>query len=140
MEGDGWRVWIPESLISKPHTAWGYESGAIARGWIGEAPVTVVVQVKPLAGGFNEWVREVTRHWLEHEPPRRIEVPGAKDAVRVDGFIAFDGLGAEDCRERCVTVPAKRGRNVTSITIRSRPEDGIEAELEPIVESFELEA
>jgi hypothetical protein len=38
-----------------------------------------------------------------------------------------------------VTVVAKRGRKVTSLTIRSRPEDGIEAELEPIVESFELQ-
>ena len=75
---------------------------------------------------------------LEHGPARRIEVANAGDAVRVDGFIEFDGLGAADDRERWVTVLAKRGRKVTSLTVRSRPEDGIEAELEPLIRSFAL--
>jgi hypothetical protein len=110
----------------------------IARGWIGEAPVTVVVQVTRLEEGFNAWVRRLTAAWLEHEPPRRIRVPGADDAVRIDGTIEFDGLGAADDRERCIAVCAKRRRRAVGLTIRCRPEDGVEAELEPIVASFEL--
>jgi hypothetical protein len=100
IQGDGWRLQVPDGLIARPHKAWGYESGSIARGWIGDAPVTVIVQKKRLAGTFNEWVGEVAAWWLEQEPPRRIEVTGAKDAVRIDGFVEFDGLGAKDDRER----------------------------------------
>jgi hypothetical protein len=96
IEGDGWRLQVPDGLIARPHKAWGYESGSIARGWIGDAPITVIVQKKRLAGTFNEWVREVAAWWLEQEPPRR--------------------------------------------TIRIRPEDGIGAQIEPIVDSFELVA
>jgi hypothetical protein len=136
--GDGWRLELPDGLIPKPHAAYGYESGAIARGWIGDAPVTVIVQVKPLDAGFNEWVRDVSRWWLEHEPPRRVKVPGAGDAVRIDGFIEFDGLGAADDREHCITVCAKHGRRAFALTIRSRPEDAVQPQLEPIVASFEL--
>jgi hypothetical protein len=137
LEGDGWRVQLPDGLIAKEHKAWGYDGGAIARGWIGEAPVTVIVQLKTLETGFNDWVREVHRVWLE-QSQRRIEVPGAKDAVRVDGVIEFDGLGAKDGRENCTSVVAKRGKRVWSLTVRTRPEDGIEDEVEPIVASFEL--
>src|SRR5258705_8873556 len=138
IEGDGWRLHVPDGLIARPHKAWGYESGSIARGWIGDAPVTVIVQKKRLEVPFNAWVREVTEWWLEHDPPRRVEVPGAKDAVRIDGFVEFDGLGAKEDRERCVTIAAKRGKDVWTLTIRLRPEDGVDAEIEPIVDSFEL--
>jgi len=138
MTGNGWRLELPAGLIAKPHKAWGYDSGAIARGWIGDAPVTVIVQVKQLEGGFNAWVRQVAASWLEHDPPRRIRVHGADDAVRIDGYLEFDGLGAADDRERCIAVCAKRRRRAVGLTIRSRPEDAIELELEPIVTSLEL--
>ena len=137
LTGDGWTVSLPDGLIAKAHLAYGYESGAIARGWIGEAPVTVIVQVTTIAKGFNEWVRHVHRVWLEQRS-ERIDIPGAQDAIRTDGVIEFDGLGAKDGRENCTTVLAKRGRRVWSLTVRTRPEDGIEAEVEPIVGSFEL--
>ena len=137
IDGDGWRLQIPEGLIAKSHKAYGYDSGAIARGWIGEAPATVIVEVKALEMGFNEWVRYVHRVWLEHRQ-RRVDVPGAADVIRSDGVIEFDGLGAKDDRENCTTVIAKRSGRVWSLTIRTRPEDGIDAEIEPIVESFEL--
>ena len=137
IEGDGWRVRIPDGLIAHAHSAYGYESGSIARGWVGEAPMTVIVQVKPLETGFNEWVRYVHRVWLERSE-QRIEVPGARDAIRSDGVIEFDGLGTEDDRENCTTVIAKRGRRVWSLTVRTRPEDRVQPEVEPIVASFEL--
>jgi hypothetical protein len=138
VDGDGWRLNLPAGLIARPHKAWGYDSGAIARGWLGDAPVTLVVQVKNLGQGFNEWVRQLASTWLEHDPPRRIRVPGATDAVRIDGDVEFDGLGAADDRERCIAVCAKRRRQVVGLTIRCRPEDAVEAELEPIIASFEL--
>jgi hypothetical protein len=53
--------------------------------------------------------------------------------------IEFDGLGAKDDRESCTTVVAKRGGRVWSLTVRTRPEDGIGAEVEPIIASFELD-
>ena len=53
-------------------------------------------------------------------------------------MIEFDGLGAKDDRENCTSLLAKRGRRVWSLTVRTRPEDGIEADVEPIVQSFEL--
>lgn len=137
IEGDGWRLAIPDGLIAKGHRAYGYESGSIARGWVGEAPMTVIVQVKALEKGFNEWVREISRTWLEHDA-KRIEVAGAADAARVDGVIEFDGLGAEDDRESCTTLLAKRKGRVWSLTVRTRPEDGIADAVEPIVASFEL--
>jgi hypothetical protein len=137
IEGDGWRLAIPDGLIAKDHKAYGYESGSIARGWIGEAPVTVIVQVTGLESGFNERVREIARHWLEHES-RRIEVEGAADAARVDGVIEFDGLGAKDDRENCTTVVAKNRGRVWSLTVRTRPEDRIADAVEPIVASFVL--
>jgi len=138
MHGDGWRLRIPEGLIAKAHKAWSYDSGAIARGWIGDAPVTVIVQVRQLETGFNEWVRQVRSNWLEHEPPRRIEVPGASDAVRIDGYVEFDGLGAQGDREHCIAICANKGRRAVGLTIRSRPEDAVQATLEPIVASLEL--
>src|SRR3954469_18601040 len=137
LTGDGWAVSLPDGLIAKDHKAYGYESGSIARGWIGEAPVTVIVQVKGLEAGFNEWVRETARHWLEHES-QRIEIEGAADAARVDGVIEFDGLGAKDDRENCTTVVAKSKGRVWSLTVRTRPEDGIADAVEPIVASFVL--
>jgi hypothetical protein len=137
VDGDGWRVDVPDGLIAKDHKAWDHDSGAIARGWVGEAPMTVIVQVRRLEAGFNQWVRDLHRSWLESDQ-RRIDVPGAADAIRSDGLIEFDGLGAEDDREQCTSVVAKRGRRVWCLTVRTRPEDGIEAEIEPIVRSFEL--
>jgi hypothetical protein len=138
ISGTGWRLCLPAGFPAKEHKASGYESGAIARGFIGEGPVTVTIQVKHLDNGFNEWVRRVSGPWLEAEPPRRVSVPGARDAVRVDGYIEFDGLGARDDRERCVALYAKSGRSVVSVTIRSRPEDALDPELEPILDSLTL--
>jgi hypothetical protein len=135
IEGDGWRAAIPDGLIARAHRAHGYESGTIARGWAGEAPMTVVVQVKALETGFNEWVRELSRSWLEQRS-ERVKVPGAADAARIDGTIDFDGLGAKDDRESCTTVVAKSAGRVWSLTVRTRPEDGID--VEPIVAAFEL--
>jgi hypothetical protein len=137
IEGDGWRVAIPDGLIAKDHTAYGCESGSIARGWVGEAPVTVIVQVQRLETGFNEWVRRLHRVWLEHDA-KRVKVPGAADAARIDGVIDFDGLGAKDDRENCTVVAAKRQGRGWSLAIRTRPEDGIADAVEPIVSSFEL--
>jgi hypothetical protein len=136
--GAGWRLSLPDGFPSKEHKASGYESGAIARGFVGDGPVTVIVQVKQLETGFNEWVRRVGAHWLEQEPPRRLSVPGARDAVRIDGYIEFDGLGARDDRERCVALYAKSGKSVVSVTIRSRPEDSLDLALEAILDSLEL--
>jgi hypothetical protein len=137
LEGDAWLVEVPGDLAAKPHRAWGYEGGVIARGWIGDAPMTVVVQERELKGSFSDWVRRVHHSWLEHSQ-RRVEVPGATDAIRTDGRIEFDGLGAEDDIENCTTVIAKRGHHVWSLTVRTRPEDGIADAVEPIVASFEL--
>ena len=137
IEGDGWRLAIPNGLIAKDHVAYGCESGPIARGWVGEAPMTVIVQVQTLETGFNEWVRRLHRVWLEHEA-KRVEVRGAADGARIDGLIEFDGLGAKDDRENCTVVAAKRKRRGWSLSIRTRPEDGIDDAVEPIVASFEL--
>jgi hypothetical protein len=137
LEGDGWRVELPDGLIAKPARAWGYEGGIIARGWIGDAPITVVVQERELKGSFSDWVRHVHHSWLERRQ-HRVDVAGASDAIRSDGRIEFDGLGAVDDIESCTTVLAKRGRRVWSLTVRTRPEDGIDDEIEPIVASFEL--
>jgi hypothetical protein len=134
---DGWQIDLPSGLIAKPATALGYESGVIARGYVGDAPVTIVVQVRELARGFNRWVDEVAAHWLEVSR-RRISVPGAADAVRLDGVIEFDGLGAEDDRERCTTVCAKQRRRGYVLTLRSRPEDAVHESFEPVIASFRL--
>ena len=138
IDGAGWRLSLPAGFPAKEHKAWGYESGVIARGFVGDGPVAVIVQVKQLETGFNEWVRRVSAHWLESEPPRRLSVQGARDAVRIDGYVEFDGLGARDDRERCVALHAKSGNSVVSVTIRSRPDDALDLELEPILDSLEL--
>jgi hypothetical protein len=52
--------------------------------------------------------------------------------------IDFDGLGAKDDRENCTVLVAKNKGRVWSLTVRTRPEDGIAGEIEPIVASFEL--
>lgn len=135
--GDGWQVALPAGVIGRPLAAHSYLSGVIARGYLGDAPVTIVVQVRELADGFNRWVDEVAAHWLEVSR-RRISVPGAADAVRLDGLIEFDGLGAADDRERCTTVCAKRRRRGYVLTARSRPEDAVHERFEPVVASFEL--
>ena len=132
----GWRLELPEALIVQQHVAADFESGCLARGWIGEAPLTVTVQERQLEHGFNEWVRQMTSFWLEAELPRRIIVSGATDAVRIDGAIEFDGLGAAGERERCIAVYAKRRRRAVVFTIRFRPEDDIGEALEAIVASF----
>ena len=138
INGAGWQLSLPAGFPVKEHKAYGYQSGVIARGFVGDGPVTVTVQVSQLAAGFNESVRRVSAHWLESEPPRRVSVSGARDAVRVSGYIEFDGLGARDNRERCVALYAKSGKSLVSLTIRSRPEDALDVELEPILDSLEL--
>jgi hypothetical protein len=138
INGAGWQLSLPAGFPVKEHKAYGYRSGVIARGFVGDGPVTVTVQVSRLAAGFNEWVRRVSAHWLESEPPRRVSVSGARDAVRVTGYVEFDGLGARDNRERCVALYAKSGKSLVSLTIRSRPEDALDVELEPILDSLEL--
>jgi hypothetical protein len=137
VQGDGWRAAIPDGLIAKDHMAYSYESGIIARGWVGEAPMTVIVQTKALDRGFLEWVRELSGLWLEQET-KRVDVPGAGDAARIDGVIEFDGLGAKDDQENCTVVAARNKGRVWSLTVRTRPEDAIGDEVEPIVASFEL--
>ena len=138
IDGAGWRLSLPAGFPAKEHKAWGYESGVIARGFVGDGSVAVIVQVKQLETGFNECVRRVSAYWLESEPPRRVSVAGARDAVKVYGYIEFDGLAARDDRERCVALYAKSGKSVVSLTIRSRPEDSLDLELEPILDSLEL--
>jgi hypothetical protein len=137
ISGDGWQVTLPPGVIAKPVAAHGYLSGIIARGFIGEAPVTVLAQVRDLPDGFNRWVESVAAHWLEVDR-RRITVPGAADAVRLDGVIDFDGLGAADDRERCTTVCAKQRRRGYVLTARSRPEDAVHEAFEAVVASFVL--
>jgi hypothetical protein len=135
LTGDGWQVDLLPGLIGTATSAHGYRSGAVARGWIGEAPVTVVVQVRELEGGFNRWVAAFAAPWLEVER-RRITVPGASDAIRLDGFVEFDGLGAADERERCTAICAKQRRRGYVLTARSRPEDGVHEAFEPLLASF----
>lgn len=135
--GDGWQIELPSGVISKPLTAHGYLSGAIARGYIGDAPVTIVVHVRELSGRFNRWVDEVAANWLEVSR-RRASVPGAADAVRLDGVIEFDGLGAVDDRECCTTVCAKHRRRGYVLTARSRPEDAVHESFEAVIASFEV--
>lgn len=137
MTGDGWRLDLPPGFVVKEAAAHDYESGAIARGFIGDAPVTVIVQTRAFDGGFNDWVRRFAAPWLEHEL-RRIPVARANDGVRIEGVVEFDGLGAKDDRERCTAVCAKRGRRLYVLTVRSRPEDGVHDELEAVVASFAL--
>jgi hypothetical protein len=137
IQGDGWRAAVPEGLIAKDHMAYGYESGVIARGWVGEAPMTVIVQTKALDRGFLEWVRELSSVWLEQKT-KRVEVPGAADGMRIDGVIEFDGLGAKDDRENCTVIAARNKGRVWALTVRTRPEDQVSDEVEPIVASFEL--
>jgi hypothetical protein len=52
--------------------------------------------------------------------------------------IEFDGLGAKDDRENCTTLVAKSGGRVWSLTVRTRPEDELDVEVEQVVSSFEL--
>lgn len=137
ISGDGWQLALPPGVIAKPATARGYLSGVIARGFIGDAPVTVLAQVRDLPDGFNRWVDGVAAHWLAVDR-RRIAVPGAADAVRLDGLIDFDGLGAADDRERCTTVCAKKRRRGYALTARSRPEDAVHGAFEAVIASFEL--
>ena len=137
ISGDGWQLTLPPGVIAKPVTAHGYLSGVIARGFIGDAPVTVLAQVRDLPDGFNRWVDAVAAHWLEVDR-RRITVPGAADAVRLDGLIDFDGLGAADDRERCTTVCAKQRRRGYALTGRSRPEDAVHEAFEAVIASFAL--
>jgi hypothetical protein len=135
--GDGWQIELPSGVIARALTAHAYLSGAIARGYLGDAPVTIVVQVRELTGGFNRWVDEMAEHWLEVSR-RRISVPGAADAVRLDGVIEFDGLGAVDDRELCTTVCAKQRRRGYVLTARSRPEDAVHESFEAVIASFEV--
>jgi len=135
--GDGWQIELPSGVIAKPLTAHAYLSGAIARGYIGDAPVTIVVQVREPAVGFNRWVDEVAAHWLEVSR-RRTSVPGAADAVRLDGLIEFDGLGAADDRECCTTICAKQRRRGYVLTARSRPEDAVHESFEAVIASFRV--
>jgi hypothetical protein len=58
LEGDGWRVALPDGLIARAHKAHGYDGGSIARGWIGEAPMTrpedgLGAEVEPIIASFE---------------------------------------------------------------------------------------
>jgi hypothetical protein len=71
INGAGWRLSLPAGFPAKKHKACGCESGAIARGFVGDGPVTVIVQVKQLETGFRGREGHLTSGEYRLEVPDR---------------------------------------------------------------------
>ena len=81
MNGDGWRLALPEGVIgraSTPAPDSPYTATSIARGWLGDHAVTIVVTKRDRRGVT---LRSEARR-LGGEEGDEIDVPGAQGARR----------------------------------------------------------
>ena len=138
MNGDGWRLALPEGVsgrASTPAPDSPYTATSIARGWLGDHAVTIVVTKRDRRGVT---LRSEARR-LGGEEGDEIDVPGAQGARRVDRVIEMEEGVSPDGIERMTLVVAARRREFVLMVVRVPEGAPVSEDVEAIVASLELE-
>jgi hypothetical protein len=142
-DGPGFSLEVPDEMVGGKvdHTNPDYEWMGIWRGWLGDAPFSVIATTRPRAGRhLREVMTRLTEWFIEpHGDGRPVDVPGARGARRVDGLYEMElGLAADWIEWMTVVVAADGDRRLVTLTVRSRPGDELAALHDEIVGSFRL--
>jgi hypothetical protein len=103
----------------------------------GDAQTVVAINVKPLAfRSFNHTVDELRKFLLDPATPtRRMDVPGARHAVRFDGPRHGDSQAEP---HQLAALVAEAHGEIFMLTVHSRPRPDVQREMERILESFRV--
>ena len=136
--GGPYRITLPATLegggvheVPSEHRAIEVWHGSVC----GDALADVFVNVYPLA--YRSWreVEESASRWLTPDSRVWIDVPGAKQALRLDGT-TYRYSPAEP--ERTTMVIARSGADVVTLTVRGTERADVQAELDRVLRSFTL--
>lgn len=136
---DAWALVVPPGMSARtvnppPEcTSMAHVRGEIAPG----APATAIVSTR--AGvTVSRLAQTLAEACLTPARSRTATIPGATHAARVDGLIEMEEGVSQDGIERIAIVVAERGSGVVVLTVRTRPSDGVMAEVEALIASFEI--
>jgi hypothetical protein len=101
----------------------------------GDALADVFVNVYPIARRSLREVEESASRWLTPDSRAWTDVPGAKQALRLDGK-TYRYSPAEP--ERTTMVIARSGADVVTLTVRGTERADVQAELDRVIRSFTL--
>lgn len=138
--GGAYRVTLPTTLegggvyrVPEEHRSMEMWRGIVC----GDALADVIMNSYPLAHrGWGD-VEETTSRWLAPESRRRLEVPGAKRALRLDGT-TYRYSPAEP--EHTTVVIAQSKEEVLTLTVRGTERVDVQAELDRVIRSFRIGA
>lgn len=140
-EGPGWKVLLPEALstrlLPQPPSDTDITSMGIARGWVGDTPVTVIITDRPLAGRRLESFAQGQIDSFE-QPVERRQVSVGDSAVGllvrgsryVEEGVVLDGYE----QVTLVVVPARK--RLATLAVRVPLEAPLDEEVAAIVASF----
>jgi hypothetical protein len=141
LASDGWVIGVPPGVNHVlPSPPLECTSMAILRGWLADvAPVTAVISSRSRAGtSLRRRSRELAGSLLEVHAERAVEVPGAHGARRLDGRYEIEEGVSEDGIERIAIVVAAARHELVYLTVRTRPADPVEDDIEAWIASFRL--
>lgn len=87
-----------------------------------------------------DYASELGRCFLKPATPAPTEVIGATAAARVDGRIDMEEGMSHDGIERIALIVAETDTELFGLSIRTRPVDAVESEVDRILSSFVLTA
>jgi len=136
--GGPYRLSLPTTLEGGGVHVVASEHRAV-EGWrgpvCGDALADVFVNVHPRAHRTWREAEDSTSRWLTPEARARIEVPGARKALRLDGT-TYRYSPAEP--ERTTAVIALSDTDVVTLTVRGTERADVQAELDRVLRSFRL--
>lgn len=136
--GDAYRLSVPDTFTSSGSRAIPEESRRVQTwgGYLcGDAHTVVAINVTPLAGQPLAHAARARSTWCRPGQPRSIVVPGAAQALRLDGWTS-DGSPAEP--QTVVMVFAAARGELVALSVRSWPRDDLRREVERMLDSFEV--
>jgi hypothetical protein len=142
-DGPGFTLALPDELVGGrvEHTRTDLTWMAIWRGWLGEAPFSVIASTRPREGRhLRAMLAVLTELFVEPQGDgREFDVPGARGARRVDGLFELElGLAADWIEWATVVLAADGDRQFVTLTIRSRPGDELAGLHDEVAASLRL--
>lgn len=137
----GYRLSVPEGLVGSGERDIPEESRRVAT-WAGylcaDAHTMVAVNVTPLAArSLADAARGGAEIFREPVVPQPTEVPGARDAALLDGWVSWNSPAEP---QRFTMLLAASDTEVVTVSIRAWPREDVRREVERIVASIRLVA
>ena len=135
-----WEVAFPPGIVARevtPPSDSPYSTISLARGWIGDHAVTIVVTTRPRRGVT---LRSEARRLGGGDEGTEIAVEGAKGARRVDRDLENDeGVSPDDGLERMTLVVAAGRRDMLALVIRVPRRAPVRDAVDTLVASLRVE-